>query len=491
MNDSESKVRHGLLWLGTAGAALRSLDLVSSFVVLWFLTSEQMGLASLSWAVAIIVESLNGLGIGVALVQAERVDDEEIGSLFWFAVGFGSAFTAIIVLASPLIAFAFGAKGLAPMVSVAALRLLFMSVALVPLQLLHRRLEFQRIAAVQTLAAAAAAIVKVVLAASGLGAWALVVAHSSEALFTVCTVYAFAPLWPKPRLAWSKVQRFVRFGLRAAGSSVVYQTYRNLDFVIVGRVFGVSALGAYRVAFDVAMVPAMAILDVINRTAFPIYSRIGVREQERLKRAFLWMSRALGLIAGPLTALLCFFGADILALATGSKWLAAGPLIPALCWAAFLRTQTQAIPQVFHAAGRPELALYDSILTLPCLIVSGWLLVIGLGPRLGANAVSLAWIVTYLIMLNVLRLMARYVIGLRAWEYFRNLLHPIALMALLFAVLSLVAPALRARLPALPAVVVGLAVGLGLVVAYSRLVMRLRLSELWPRGGSTPSVQSD
>lgn len=491
MSDSESKVRHGFLWLGTAGAALRAFDLVSSFVVLWFLTTKEMGIASLSWTVAIIVESFNGLGVGVALVQAPHVEDEERDSLFWFALSFGAFFTGAIVLASPLIATAFGSSALTPFIRVSALRLLLMSAVLIPLQLLHRRLEFRRIAAVQTLAAGGAALVKVGLAASGFGAWALVIAHTSEALFTLIAVYALSPVWPQLRFRWSQIAHFVRFGIKAVGSSVLYQFYRNLDFVIVGRVFGVSALGAYRVAFDVAMVPAMALLDVVNRTAFPVYSRIGIGDPLRLKRVYLAMARTLALLTAPLMVLLFFFGGDILAIVAGPKWQAAAPLIGPLCCAGFLRTQTQAIPQLFHAAGRPELAFYDSLLTLPVLAASGWGLALTFGLQWGANTVSLAWIVTYLITLAVLRFMAKGVIALTVWEYVRNLLHPLALVLLLSGVLAVAAPSLRAALPKLPAAVGGIALVLALVAAYARFVLKVRPADLIPRGSRRSAVEGE
>lgn len=491
MNDSEAKVRHGFVWLGTASAALRAFDLVSSFVVLRFLTSAEMGLASLSWSIAIVIESFNGLGVGIALVQAEKVDEDDLASLFWFTLGFGVFFSGGIAVASPLIARAFAAPALAGMICVAGLRLLFMSAALVPLQLVNRRLEFQRVAAVQTLAAGGGAILKVTLAALGFGAWALVIAHTSEALLTVLALFWLAPFRPKRLFAWKRIAPFVRFGSKAAGSSIVYQMYRNLDFVLVGRVFGLAALGAYRVAFDVAMVPAMALLEVVNRTAFPIYSRIGIADRPRLKRTFLWMTRVQALLAGPVMVLLFFFGTEILVAATGEKWRLSGPMIRVLCWAGFLRTQTQAIPQLFHAAGRPELAFYDSVLTLPCFVLCGWGLVFVFGSELGPNAVSLAWILTYLVMLAVLRWMARSVIGLTASEYFRNFGHPIALMSSLFAVLWIAQPLIRSALPPVGAVGVGIALGVLLVVAYCRVVLRVRFADLWPRGASTPPLERE
>ncbi|MFZ5891897.1 MAG: oligosaccharide flippase family protein [Myxococcota bacterium] len=484
MRDAESKVQRGFFWLGASGGALRLIDLASSIVILWRLSAEQMGLASLAWTVAVIIESFNGLGIGVAMVQAEQLEEDELDSLFWFSVAVGVGLSFAIALASPSIASAFGRGAYWPMLAVASTRLAFMAVALVPMQLLQRRLEFKALAVVQTLAAALAGITKVALLLAGSGAWALVLSHAAEGLFTLGVVYLLAPFWPKARFSLQKTLRFVRFGAKAAASTVLYQSYRNLDFVIVGRAFGVATLGAYRIAFDVAMVPAMAILDVVNRTAFPIYSRIGTSHLDSLKRMFLSMTKRLALVTGPLALLSALFAPDILALVSGARWSEAGPMIQVLCWAAFLRTLTQSIPQLFHAAGRPELAAYDSLITLPCFFACGWGLVRLFGASLGANAVSFAWIATYSLTLVVLFFMARSIFPLRGREFAKSLLPAFALMALLALVLVPLAPVAKRFLPAPVATLAGVALGLCLAFGYARYVLKIRLA---PKAVSTRS----
>jgi len=487
MRDAESKVRRGFFWLGASGGALRVFDLAGSFVILWLLTAEQMGLASLAWTVAVIIESFNGLGVGVALVQAEQLDELETDSLFWFSSVVGLLLSLGVALLSPSIAQAFGRAPYWPMLAVASSRLAFMSVALVPMQLLLRRLEFKSLAVVQTLAAGLGAITKIALLLSGAAAWALVIAHAAEGLFTLLAVYLVAPFWPKLRFSAQRTRHFLRFGAKASAATILYQSYRNLDFVIVGKAFGVATLGAYRIAFDVATVPALAVLDVVNRTAFPIYSRIGLGHPAALKRLFLSMTMRLALVSGPLAVLLMSFAPEILTLVSGSRWLAAGPMIMVLCWAAFLRTLTQSIPQLFHAAGRPDLAAYDSLLTLPCFLGSGWLLVTLFGSVLGANAVSLAWIATYLVTLTVLYFMTRSIIPLRALEFAKALSQPLALMGLLFGALSLIRPLLQRALPSPASTLVSLACGIGLVFGYARFVLKIRLSPKARPGGRRDS----
>ncbi|MGC4091672.1 MAG: lipopolysaccharide biosynthesis protein [Polyangiaceae bacterium] len=476
MRDAEQKVTRGFFWLGASGGVLRVLDLLGSIFILWLLDAEQVGIAALAWTVAMIVESFNGLGVGVALVQSPELDEEESDSLFWFSSALGLGLSVAIAVASPAIARAYGREAAWSMLAVASSRVAFVAAALVPVQLLQRRLEFKELAVVQTSAAAVAALVKIGLLLLGAGAWSLVISHVVEGAFTLVSVYALSPYWPKWRFSFGKSTRFLRFGAKAAASTILYQSYRNLDFVIVGKVFGVATLGAYRVASDVAMVPAQAVLDVVNRTAFPVYARIGLGHPETLKRMFLSMTRRLALVSGPLCVLSLLFAPSILALVSGARWDAAGPMIRLLCWAALLRSLTQSIPQLFHAAGRPELAAYDSSLTLIGFVASAYALVKLFGASLGANAVSLAWITTYALTLCALFLMTRWIVPLKIGEFAKSLLQPLLMMVVLGALLSPLKPVLDRALPQALSTGVGLGLGLATLFGFARFVLKVRLA---------------
>ncbi|HET9930586.1 MAG TPA: hypothetical protein VFQ35_07860, partial [Polyangiaceae bacterium] len=165
-------------------------------------------------------------------------------------------------------------------------------------------------------------------------------------------------------------------------------------------------------------------------------------------------------------------------------------MIEVLCWAAFLRTLTQSIPQLFHAAGRPELAAYDSLFTLPCFVGFGWVLVRAFGSTLGANAVSFAWMATYLCTLSVLFLMVRGIMPVKLREFLGCLGGPLSLMGVLWGA-ARVQHALYVRfLPSAFATALGLGLSLLVALAYVRFVLKIRVGRRSPArrddGDSSP-----
>jgi O-antigen/teichoic acid export membrane protein len=473
--DARSHIKRGLFWLGSASLAAQLFDLFSTFAVLWFLTKTDMGVATLAWTIAVIVESFNGLGVGTAMLQAPSISRRQLDSIFWYTTGLAALLVALISATSPLLAAYYDAPDLRNMIVLSASKLLFVGAALVPLQMMNRKLRYREIGAVQTLATFLAAALKVALAATGWGAWALVIAFFAQGVFTFLGAVVAEPFAPKFYFNFREIRDLVVFGAKVATSGIIYHFYRNADYLAVGRLLGNEALGVYRVAFDIAMTPAMTLLNIVNRTAFPVFSRLTERRQE-LAETFLWIQKNLGLLSMPIAIFIAFGAEDLMFVIGKSQWIAAAPAIRVLAAAAWLRCLAQTFPQLFHACGRPSFAVYDSLASLIVLGASfmGWLVV--LGERLGILAVCYAWLAAYPILLSFLSILARRLIPLEPRAFFSILSHPFVI-ALLLNLLLFPITYFSPRLP-FEHIVRLLVIGAITIVAFSlylKLVLGIKL----------------
>jgi O-antigen/teichoic acid export membrane protein len=484
--DPRRHMANGFLWLGSSSLVSGVVDTLGSLAILWFVTREEMGMATLAWSVAVFLEAFNGLGVGPALVQAPDLSRRQLSTLFWYVAGLAAMLVAIISASSPLIASIYGQPNLAPMIVVASAKLLLVGAALVPLQLLNRALKFRQVATITATATLLSAVLKVVLAVAGFGAWALVLGHASHGAFVLIGVNLISPFRPALIFAFSEVKRLVVFGIKVATSGVLYHFYRNADFLLVGRFLGVEALGVYRVAFDLAMSFSMALLNIVNRAAFPVYARVA-HDSKKLVEAFLFTARSLSV---PITGVLVVVGASadhLLLLLGKGQWVAAAPAVQVLCVAAWLRCLAHTFPQLFYAAGRPALAVYDSLVAL-VVLSSAFALSLSLwGNRLGVLSVSYAWLACYPLLLTVLWVLARTVAPLRLGTYLRALAPAVGVAAVLlcgFAVLRQLEGLLR---PGGVAFSVHVALGVVLFAAYLRVILgvtpRALLAQARQRGG--------
>ena len=407
--DVARHIKRGFVWLGAASAVSRLLDAGSTLGVLWFVSREELGLATLAWSLAVFVEAFNGLGIGTALVQSPTLEREDLSDAFWYAMAVAVVFTGGVCALSPWLAELWGAPAIAGLIRVSALKLLFVSAALVPLSMLNRAMSFERIAACNTLATLGSGVTTLALAALGFGAWALVLGQLVYGVVIFCASHVLSPFRPALRFSLARIRPMAAFGVRSAASGVVYSLYRNADYFFLGRYLGVAAVGIYRVGFDLAMTPTMAVLQIVNRAALPGYAKLQ-GDRPALSRTFSWTIKSLILMMAPVTVVVAFSAHDLLSIVDKGRWVDAAQVAAWLAWATLLRSLAHLFPQLFSAVGRPTLALVDSLLSALVLCLMFVCALQFLGDSQGILVMGWAWFAASVLLLLVLVRFAQLVI---------------------------------------------------------------------------------
>lgn len=483
--DAHHEMKRGLWWTGMATILMRLLDVGGTFVVLHFLGPSEMGLATLAWSFSVALEAFNGLGTGQVVVRQRELTHAQLSGLFWFCTLLGVAAVAIIAAIGPWLAVFYADWRLYPMMLVVSTKLIFVGAALVPLQLLARDLRFKVSGAAQTLATLGEALTKVVLVVAGMGAWGLVLANVARGAVLVLALWWLAPFRPSLAVEDASTRAAVRFGLRATLSSVFYNLYRNMDFLLIGKFMGKSAVGIYRVAFDLGMTPLEIVLQVVNRVQFPIYSRLRHHATD-LRDAFYRSARSLLLILGPITALIFFGSGDLLRLPLldNGKWMAAAPIIQVLCWASLLRGISSLFPQLYYATGELWAAVRNSLLTGGVLIGAFVLALMLAPPGQGTQWVAWAWLLSYPIPLANNFAVARRSAPITAAGMAKVLAGPFFGVLVVCVVLggaTLLRPAIGSPLVMLLLLI---ALALGTHLLYLRKVLHIKPGDLLPKKGS-------
>ena len=462
----------GFNWLGSATVVAKVIDFSTILVVLLYLTKQQVGIASLVVSVGMVVEACDGWGSSGALIQARTITRLQLDSLFWFIVAAATAMAGLTLLAAPWIAALYGVGGMATYFLAIAAKQPLVGAALIPLALLNRQLQYERIAVVNVCATLAAALTRLTLAVSGAGAWALVAGYASSGLYTLIGAMVARPYRPGLRFRFSAIRGLLHFGLRAAAADIFEQIFKNIDYLLVGWFYGTARLALYRVAFDVAMEPAMAVGTLINRTVLPVFARV-VEQPQQFVPALTWSMRRVVVLVAPLMAALLLAASPLTALlhdGQGQSYAAAALPLKLLAAAAFLRVVSQLLTPVLIASGRPGLAARLAATTLALL--AGGILAVGflLPAARGIPAVAGLWLAMYPLLLawgfSYLR---------RNWSVrLRDLARTLVVPAAAAAAMTLVVEAARAvDASADPRVQVGIVV-VAMAAAYGGLFLKTR-----------------
>ena len=400
--DHQKDLARGFNWLGGATIIAKIVDFSTVLAVLGFLTKQQVGVGSLVVSIGMVIESLDGLGTSEALVQARAVSRLQLDTLFWFVVGAAAVVGGLTMLVAPGIAAIYGAAGMTTYFLAIAVKQPLVGAALIPLAIMNRDLQYERIAIVNVCATLAAAATRLGLAIWGAGAWALVAGYSASGLYILVGAWLARPFLPRARFEMRAIIPLLRFGWRAASANSFEQMFKNVDYLLVGWFYGAAQLAVYRVAFDVAMEPAMAVGTLVNRTALPVLARVsGVRDH--LAQSLKWSLHRIVILVAPLMVGLILVAGPLTGLLHddhGNSYAAAALPLKILATAALLRIASHVLSPVLMGSGRPGTAARLSATTL--LLLSVGILAAGFrfGPRDGLVAVSVVWLGVYPLVLG-------------------------------------------------------------------------------------------
>jgi teichuronic acid exporter len=268
----------------------------------------------------------------------------------------------------------------------------------------------------------------------GFGVWSLVV---NLCLFTVLQAAAYgwyAP--PRFRLPLDRriAVRLWRYSAPLTGSSILSKIYDNADYLVVGKVLGVTPLGYYTLAFRVAMLINERISAVINRVAFPSFANLK-EDTPRVVEHWFAVTRRVTLITFPLLVWLAFSAEDLIRIALGTRWLPAALPLQFLCGMTAVKILTNVVGQILAAVGYPVIVLRYDIITAIAL-PAGFVIGCKTGGLVG---MGIAWCTVFPLVRFLFLLATRAALHFSLAAYARNLFEALWVSLLCAALMTPVA----------------------------------------------------
>jgi PST family polysaccharide transporter len=391
------KTVQGIFWNYTSFGLGKGLVFLTTAILARLLTPEDFGLVAVATIAVDYLSILKDLGLGEALIQRRRDVEQAAHTVFTMNVILGLLLTGISVAVAPLVALYFRSPEVTPV-----LRWISLSFAINALGNTHstrltRRLEFRTKLVPDIGRSVVKGIFSIVLALLGMGVWSLVIGQLVGTLAGVILTWMVEP-W-RPRLF---IDLRLARGMLGFGSSVIVDDALsiigdNMDYVIIGRIFGESMLGIYLLAYRLPELLVISLLWILARTLFPAYAAIQ-DNPELLRRGFLTTIRFVAIISLPVCLGLGLVADPIIRVAFGPQWLEAIPVLRALAGFAFISSIGFNVGDVYKAVGRADILARLSIVNLLMLVPALWI-----GSRWGLVGVALGHVVVSVLYM-VLRL---------------------------------------------------------------------------------------
>ena len=385
------KTAWGFIWNFSAYFLGKIIVLITTAILARMLAKSDFGLVAVAVVAINYLSVLKDLGLGVALIQRKGDVQEAANTVFTINLFLGLVLSAIVIPLAPFVAAYFRDPQVIPVLRWMGVSFIINALGSVHTNWLVRDLDYRRKLVPELGGALAKGVVSIGMAFLGYGVWSLVFGQIIGAAVSVILVWIILPWRPRLTLDRNVAGSFMKFGVSVTLIDIITQVTDNIDYVIVGRFFGLVPLSIYTLAYRLPEMLLIGNLWVMGGVVFPAFSSIQDRPDE-LRRGFLASVRVVELFAVPVCLGLLIAADPIVRVVFGDQWLEAIPILRVLAIYAWVYSLGYHVGGFYKAIGRPDILLRLSLLTLVIIIPS-----LIIGARFGIIGVAIGHLVAVLI----------------------------------------------------------------------------------------------
>ncbi len=317
---NKQKVIKGLSTQTIVTIALGVVEIVSFSIMSRLLTKADFGYYAAINAVVIVFASFSETGIGSAIVQCKALTKRFVDNAFTMSLLFGTIISVVLFLFSDILADAVADQSMALPLKLMSITLLLHCLTSVFTSLMHRRLEFLRIGAINLTSLVVTTIVAIWLAYDGYGYYAIITKSVLQSLITFILAMYFCKTKFDLSLDRETSLTIFKYSAWLMASVVFRNLSQQIDKLMMPRLLSVNALGAYNRPKEFVTQISSKINGIFDTTLFPILSSIQ-DDKQKLEKSFLKSLYFLNIFSFVLCLEFCINSKLLIRIFLGEEWL--------------------------------------------------------------------------------------------------------------------------------------------------------------------------
>jgi O-antigen/teichoic acid export membrane protein len=315
---------------------------------------------------------MTSMGWGTAVIQAKAISNKQISGLFSLHVFTAFIVSLICCLSAPAAAYFYRNAAVIPIIQVLAWSIFLDSLSF-PVYLMQKAHCYRPYAMLRVVSMVAGNLAGVWLAATGYGVWALVWRNIGTALITAIVIWPIAG-WRPVAPTFRDSGALLRFGANRWAANVLTFFSQNTAGLIAGRMLGAEALGAFSIAYNIALVPAQKMKSTLGTVLIPSFSSLSF-DKQKLQNGVYTALFLVSLVYVPAMLGLSAVAMNLVTVVYTDKWHDAGLLLSILAWVGLVAGMENMLQALLLAAGgvsaMTRIAVIEALVALPLMAVSG------------------------------------------------------------------------------------------------------------------------
>lgn len=391
----------GISWIGGLSILTKAIGLIELIVLARILNPSDYGAYAIALLALGLLETITETGINIVLIQEEEID-KYISSAWILSIARGVLISVTLFLIAPLIVYFFNtpqALNLLYLISIVPAVRGFINPSIVKFQ---KNLMFGKNFLFRVTILLFDTLISVILTYLLKNPIGIILGLLSGVFLEL--LLSLTVVKPLPRLDFNKqhLSHIFHRGKWITGSTIFDYLFNNLDNVVVGRILGSSFLGAYQLAYSLAVMPLSEIGKVFVHVTVPIFVKIS-NDKNRLRNAFFKVTFTVFLISTPVLVVFLLIP-QIFVIILGDKWKAITPILPILGAVGLLKSLSISSTSLFISLKKQK---YTTIISF----VSAFALMLSIVPLVISKGISGAGVAGLISVSVTIPLIVFFVVG--------------------------------------------------------------------------------
>lgn len=261
-----------MLWRFAERAGAQTIEFIVTIILARILGPTAYGNVALIKAfLSVLLVFVEG-GLGNALIQKKDADDVDFSSVFYFNLLFCLVIYVVLYFLAPYIANFYGDSEMSAMFRVACIIILISGIKNIQQAQISRNLEFRKFFYATLLGTSVSAVVGIVLACKGFGAWSLIAQILVNALVDSVVVWITVGWLPHRAFSFRRLAQLLPYGWKLLASNLMVELYGNIRQFAIGKIYSTSDLAYYNRGRSIPNVIVRNINMSIDSVLFPVMS---------------------------------------------------------------------------------------------------------------------------------------------------------------------------------------------------------------------------
>jgi O-antigen/teichoic acid export membrane protein len=419
----------GIKWNGISMGGVTLLQFMTLAVLARLLSSSDFGLMGMVMVVIGFAQAFSDMGLSNALIQKQKLPKDHLSSLFWTNVLSGILLFVCILSVRSLVSIFFKEPNLLNYLFFASFIFLVAPASQIFTTLLRKELRFKTLSKIEISGTVVYSVSAIGLALAQFGVLSLIFGQLIRSVFTLGILFfIFRGSWlPRFHFRIKEIQTYLSFGAFQMGERAINYLSANIDYIIIGRFLGPSALGFYTLAYQITMFPLTKVNPIITKVAFPVFSKIQ-NDNLRMRNGYCKIIKYIAIFSFPLLTGMVVVAPEFIRLIYGTKWEPSIPVLQILCLVGIFKSLGNPIGSVLLAKGRADIGFYWNVFAVIAVSLS-----VIIGVNWGIVGVAKAILILQIPFFLIIQPIVNRLIDLRLTEYFNTLINPFVCTAIMVA----------------------------------------------------------